>query len=498
MRLGALQLVIKFGISLVAGGVLVAAFEPLGWWPLSFVSLAALFYLWQDATPKQAFLLGLAFGYGLFGIGVSWVYVSLHTYGGMPLWMGVISVLGFAGLLSLLIAFCGLAAAYLTPRGGNHRLLSLVLLWPIFEWIKGWLLTGFPWLEVGHTQTLSWLFAFAPIGGSYFVSLIVVIVAYLLVLVATQPNYRSCALLSMVAVFSCAGLINQISWSTNQGQEIDVALIQPNIAIDQKWQQQGRDKAINTLRILSRSVAETRDVDLFVWPETALPLFYQQTNAEFWQSLVPANSALLAGIMDSPEPNATYNAAVLACGGDLQLYRKRHLVPFGEYLPLRFLFNWVLDYLQLPMSDLSSWQGKQVLQCGERLKLGLSICYEDAFGSELRRHVGDASMLVNISEDAWFGDSLAPHQRLQIAQMRARELSRPLFRSANTGPSAFINQRGEIEARTGQFEQATLRHRVQPQAGETPYKRFGDWVIWLALAGLLGLRMHLARKKFNA
>lgn len=486
---------IRVLISFIAGGVLVAAFEPLGWWPLSFVSLAMLFYLWQDANPKHAFLLGLAFGYGLFGIGVSWVYVSLHTYGGMPPWMGALSVLGFAGLLSLLVAFCGLAAACLVPRGGTHRLISIALLWPVFEWVKSWLLTGFPWLEVGHTQTLSWLFAFAPIGGSYLVSLMVSLLACLLVLVVLEKKYRLGGLAAIAAVFAFAGLLNQISWSKSHGRAIEVAVVQPNIAIDQKWQQGSRDRAINTLSALSRGIADSEgSVDLFVWPETALPLFYQQTNAEFWQSLVPTDSALLTGVMDSPQAGHTYNAAVLSCGSEVQLYRKRHLVPFGEYLPLRFLFDWVLDYLQLPMSDLSSWQGEQVLQCGERFKVGLSICYEDAFGSELRRHAGDASVLANISEDAWFGDSLAPHQRLQIAQMRARELSRPLFRSANTGPSAFINQYGEVEARTGQFEEAILRHSVQPQTGETLYKRFGNWVIWLALI-LLSLGAFFTRKK---
>jgi len=478
---------------MLAGGLMVAAFEPLAWWPLSYLSLACLFYFWRDANPKSAFIIGLAFGYGLFGVGVSWVYVSLHTYGGMPLWMGAVSVLGFAGLLSLIIALCGMSVAYLVPTIGNLRILCMALMWPIFEWIKSWLLTGFPWLEVGHTQTHSWLFSFAPLGGSYLVSMAVAIIASLLVIAFTNTKVRLAALCVIAAIFLSGFLFDKSNWSEQEGPVIEVVVVQPNTEIEKKWQAQGRDQAINTLRSLSSAAASSGSVDLFVWPETALPLFYQQTNAEFWHSMVPEGSALLTGLMDSPQSEHTYNAAVLNCAGDVQLYRKRHLVPFGEYLPLRFLFNWVLEYLQLPMSDLSSWQGEQVLRCGQRLNIGLSICYEDAFGSELRRNVGDASVLANISEDAWFGDSLAPHQRLQIAQMRARELSRPLFRSANTGPSAFINHRGEIEARSGQFEQATLRHSVQPQTGDTPYKRFGNWIIWMALLGMVAVVLTARR-----
>jgi len=187
----------------------------------------------------------------------------------------------------------------------------------------------------------------------------------------------------------------------------------------------------------------------------------------------------------------------LTCGAQRQLYRKRHLVPFGEYLPLRFLFNWVLDYLQLPMSDSAAWQGQQRLECGENIKIGLSICYEDAFAAEYRAYVGDATLLVNISEDAWFGDSLAPHQRLQMAQMRARELSRPLVRSANSGPSVVIDERGRILAVTPQFEVQTINYKVQPQTGDTPFKRFGNWVIWFSGLVLVLMLSVTYRNKFK-
>jgi apolipoprotein N-acyltransferase len=170
------------------------------------------------------------------------------------------------------------------------------------------------------------------------------------------------------------------------------------------------------------------------------------------------------------------------------------LVPFGEYLPLRFLFNWVLEYLELPMSDFSAWSEQQTLSCGETLRIGLSICYEDAFANEHRVFNRGSNVLVNISEDAWFGDSLAPHQRLQMAQMRARELSRPMVRSANSGPSAFIDHRGQILQRSEQFEPASLQQSIQPQKGATPYQRFGDWIVWVCI-GFASFVAFTSRRK---
>ena len=204
----------------------------------------------------------------------------------------------------------------------------------------------------------------------------------------------------------------------------------------------------------------------------------------------------MTGLLDSSGTDQkVFNAATLACDGQTQLYRKRHLVPFGEYLPLRFLFNWVLEYLEFPMSDFASWQGQQALGCGESIKIGLSICYEDAFAAEYREHLGDATILVNISEDAWFGDSFAPHQRTQMAQMRARELARPMVRSSNPGPSFVIDHTGEIKIISDQYQVATFVEKVQPHTGDTLFKRFGNWIIYLSF--LLVLASVLINRRLD-
>ncbi len=478
----------------VAGLATVFAFEPFGLGVIAFFSLAILCYFLQAAvTKKHAFLYGLAFGYGMFGVGVSWVYVSLSTYGGMPLWMGSIAVIGFAGLLSVFIGFAGFLSVLLVPKPSIARLSVIPFCWIIFEWLKGWVLTGFPWLEIGYTQTPTWLFALAPIGGVYLISFLVLVIGCLLVAAFIEPR-RWHSWLTMLGISILLWPLNQIQWSQDDGEPINVGLVQANIPIELKWLADQRDQHINQFVIQSQQLHEKTPIDLFVWPETALPLYRQQTDKAFWQAIVPPGSAVLTGLMDQVADNEFYNAAVLSCAGQQQVYRKRHLVPFGEYLPMRFLFNWVLNYLQLPMSDFSAWQGSQPLECPGNINLSLSICYEDAFGSEWRNHIAGATLLVNISEDAWFGDSLAPHQRLQMAQMRSREFARPLIRSANTGPSVVIDQHGVVLASTGQFVEQSLNYLVQPQTGDTWYQRFGNWIILVSFGLVLVLLVNRVRR----
>ena len=491
----------ELAISFIAGSALVFSFSPFHYYYLSFISLAVLFFLWAHGSAKSNFLSGLSFGLGLYCVGVSWVYVSLSTYGGMPLWMGSIAVLGFASLLALFIASTGYIA---TRFFKTYLLFSLPFIWLIFEWSKSWVLTGFPWLDIGYSQTPSWLFSLAPVGGVYLVSFVVLAISASLAslvkcLKDKEKNYYF-SLFNTLLLVMISFALTYVNWSKPIGQPLEVGVVQPNTPIEKKWNSEYLQPLIAKLASLSKQLREEKGAELIVWPETALPLNVQQTDRSFWSSVTPPGSEILAGMMDSPnasDRSEIYNAALLTCDGEEPtIYRKQHLVPFGEYLPLRFMFNWVLEYLQLPMSDLSSWNSAQILDCGESIKIGLSICYEDAFANEYRQSVGDATILVNISEDAWFGDSFAPHQRKQMAQMRAAELARPLVRSANSGPSLFVNAKGELLVETKQFEVAVESYSVQPHTGDTPYKRFGNWIIFLSVFVLL-LCLFKIRKRLN-
>ena len=480
-------------VSAIVGIVSLTAFEPLGLWPFSFIAIIILVANIYQSNPKQSFFHGWAFGIGLFGVGVSWVYVSLSTYGGMPWWMGVPVVTVFCLFLALFVAIPCFIASFFTPLGSTARLVLFPFVWIIFEWCKSWFLTGFPWLEIGYSQTNSWLFGLAPLGGVYLVGFVTIALSCLMLSFHFKKMNKALSILILLPLFIIIWNVNNLEWSRNNGQELTVGIVQPNVPIQNKWQAENRDKIISNLVGASRLLSVRQTVDLIVWPETALPLYIQQTDSQFWNSINPQDTALLTGIMDvenlSTDESQFYNAAMLHCADSQQIYRKHHLVPFGEYLPLRAIFSWVLDYLNLPMSDISSWNENKPLSCqlsnGKELSIGLSICYEDAFSNELREAIGDATLMVNISEDAWFGDSLAPHQRLQMAQMRARELSRPLVRSANSGPSAIINERGEIVAISPQFQESTLVERVNPQVGDTPFKRYGNWICYLSILVLV-------------
>lgn len=488
--------------SFVLGGLSVLSFAPFEWWWLSFFTLAGLFYFLWTSNTKASFLIGFFFGLGLYLFGASWVYVSLSTYGGMPLWMGAIAVLGFTSLLSLFIGAFAWTCSRFFPAKSFIRLIAFIVFWPIFEWLKSWVLTGFPWLDFGYSQTPSWLFAWAPLGGLYLISLLVAVIAVSLVYIGPS---RAKSLLPVFMIVTTSWWLNSLQWSQAVGEALEIGIIQANVDLEAKWQADNRQSVIRRYSQLSKELNEKGRLDLIVLPETALPIYIHQLDQSFWDDFKPKGVALLAGLLDisatdKSDFDQVYNAAALVCGNEAQVYRKRHLVPFGEYLPLRFLFDWVLEYLQLPMSDMASWQGIQSLTCGDAINIGLSICYEDAFSSEYQSHVGDATLLINISEDAWFGDSLAPHQRQQMAQMRARSLSRPMVRSANSGPSTFINERGLKIIETQQFSLQTVSHSVQPQTGETPFKRWGIWPIYLCLilAGvLLFLRRIQTTKQFT-
>lgn len=476
-------------ISALLGALCVFAFAPFEFYPVSFLSLFGLLFLIRNTAVKSAITIGFSFGLGLYLAGVSWVYVSLATYGGMPLWMGSIAVLGFASLLAVFPALaCGLSS-YLANSNERRLLLIFPFIWVITEWCKSWVLTGFPWLDIGYTQTPSWLFAWAPVGGIYLVSFAVLMLVAL-ILYAYSARSITCSV-GLLILLICSFTLQQKQWVTPVGKPLNVAVVQGNIPIESKWSDSALQPTLSLYRELSEQLVKEHGAELIVWPETALPLYVSQTDANFWQSISPAGSAVLAGMLDHDDDNG-YNAAALSCVAGsaeeretLQVYRKRHLVPFGEYQPLKWLFGWVLEYLNLPMSDFAGWSSHQSLNCGDRIRIGLSICYEDAFSNEYRRFLGDATMLVNISEDAWFGDSLAPHQRTQFAQMRARELGRPMVRSANSGPSLFIDHNGKVLDTTDQFVVAAKSHAIQATTGETPFSRFGSWIVWLSLSVLL-------------
>jgi len=469
-----------------AGALGVTAFAPLGWYPVACVSLLLLFAIWQQDTPRRALRHGLLYGLGFFGTGISWVFVSVHHYGHVPVAGAVPVTLGLVLFLSLYPALLGyLLKRYLPQPGWAALVLAFPAGWALAEWLRGWLFSGFPWLSVGNSQVDSPLAGFAPVLGVFGTGWLVALSAALL-LAALQNRQRVASVGLLAALWSGGLLLGPVSWTTPRGEPIDVALVQGNVAQQDKWQP---DKLLDSLTRYTDMSFSLEGVDLIVWPETAIAAFYDQVSDNFIpfleEKLQASGATLLTGIPVLERDNWEYFNGVISLGGERAFYYKRHLVPYGEYLPLRWLFGTTLDALAVPNADFSSGIEHQPLLQAAGYPVATSICFEVVFGEEMIQALPEAAMLVNVSNDAWFGRSLAPFQHLEMARMRARETERPMLRATNTGISALIDHRGRITARSEQFVPAVVTGVVQPRQGATPYVRYGNVPVVLLCAGLL-------------
>ncbi|MFC1665241.1 apolipoprotein N-acyltransferase [Pseudomonadota bacterium] len=487
--------------ALISGALLPLAFAPFFFYPVAFLSLALLFLLWLDRSKKNSFWIGFAYGFSHFMIGVSWVYVSLNTYGHMPPVLAAVSVLLFVSLLAMFPAMVGVFQAWLrqadTPWSRFFQVvLVMPVLWVSVEWVRSWIFTGFPWLSLGYSQVGHQLESLAPWIGVYGVGFFVAILAALLASLfrCGQKIIRTLALFSICAVFFLSWAAGEVKWATASGDPLRVALVQGNIGLADKWDPAKRDDILGSYLSLSE---QHQDYDLIIWPEASLPIYIDQLSELFLTRLRQHPADFVFGALDRQLVDGNsriYNSAVgIEKVGSAQIYRKSHLVPFGEFLPFEFALKGLLRYLRIPMSDFSSWDSDQPpFQLSDH-KVGLSICYEDAFPMDVSRSLPEADLLANISEDAWFGDSLAPHQRLQIAQMRSLETARPMLRAANTGISAVIDHRGKVVKQSPQFQRLVLSAQVQPTQGITPFVRYGNGPILLLMAALLVLGVILSR-----
>ncbi len=487
-----------------AGAAAVLAFAPFSYAPVAPLSLALLFGLWQAATPGQAFRLGWLFGLGFMGFGVSWLYISIDQFGGVGLPLAMAITLLFIVVIALFFGAAGWLARQLGSGSSTFDLLILFpAAWTLSEWVRGWFLTGFPWLSMGYSQLESPLQGMAPIAGVFGVSWLVAVTAALITLIGRQLVRQPRALfkpllatLGIAALWGLSGLLDRQSWSRAAGDPITVTLIQGNVPQQLKWEP---DQFGPTIRRYTRLTRANWESDLVIWPETAIPAFYHRVKEELLDPLAAEarshNTDLLIGIVLQDTEGSSYFNAMISLGAEQDSYRKRHLVPFGEFLPLKWLLGPLIDFLRIPMSDFSPGEpGKTTLRLAG-YPAGISICYEDAFGEEIVQALPEAAFLVNASNDAWFGDSLAPHQHLEIARMRALESGRYLLRATNTGISAVIGPKGEILGLSEAFETATLTRRIRPMQGATPYVLTGNRVLVPTLLALLLSSLAVRRRQ---
>ncbi len=481
----------RLPVAVLAGVLMVPAFAPFDLFWLAPLSLLALLILVRECAPRQALAIGYAFGLGCFAAGVYWVYISMHTFGGAPALLAAVMTVALIACLAVYPALVSILLARFWPDSSPVRhLLAFPVLWTLAEWLRGWLFSGFGWLSAGYSQIDTPLAGFAPLGGVLLMSFLVALSAGLLWqlwLWRRRAVVTGVAVLALALVWSAGAVLERVQWTQPASEPLAIALVQGNVSQDKKWLPSMRRPTLDryhelTLAHLGR--------DLIVWPEAALPVLLNHVPMPYMEGLQSAldehGSELLMGILKRDyDKDVEYNT-IMAMGDPAQFYYKYHLVPFGEFFPVPGFVRRQLALLNLPYTGFERGESRQPPLEVAGVSVAASICYEDLFGSWFAQTVPGAGLLVNVSNDAWFGDSIAPAQHLQIARMRALENSRMMLRATNTGITAIIGPRGEILARLGQFETGTLTGEVVAHEGLTPYTRWRNWpLVLVLLTGLL-------------
>ena len=498
-RVGVLSAIGRVSLMAGAGAACALAFAPWQYSVLAILALALLFRDWRQHTPLQAAWSGGWFGLALFGVGASWIYISVHDYGGASLWAAGLLTAAFVLVLATFIAACGALSAWVYRRAG-YGLWIMPSLWVLIEYLRGCVvLNGFPWLQIAYSQETTPLAGFLPLVGVYGVGWLCAAIAWGVSGFAfNRQGWKT--LTMIVLLLTLGGVLRPIAWTYSVGEPFAVALVQGNIDQRKKWLPEYRDA---TLTFYREATAAHWGVPLIVWPETAVPLFMDQVAENYLkplhQAAVAHGSDVVIPLPVRADDGTHYYNAVITLGQEPGVYRKIHLVPFGEYLPLQPLTGFMLNILDIPLGDFTPGALEQTLLRGAGYPFGTSICYEGAFGREILRGMPEAAFLVNVTNDAWFGTAIQPHQHLQMARVRALETGRYLLRATNTGITAIVAPDGRTIAQAPQNVPYVLRGHITPMTGTTPYARWGDTPILLlcAFALLTALSWRRRPKPFE-
>ncbi len=477
-------------LALLAGAVFPFGFAPF---EAPLVSMAAVGLLAVClARARSGFLSGYLFGLGKYGVGASWIYVSIHVHGNAPPLLAGFLVVVFVAGMAILPGLLGfLMSRYFRGRTPLVSALAFALLWTLHEWVLMWILTGFPWLLLGYAQLGTPIEAFAPIAGILSVTFVSALSAAAFVS-ALRPQARAACVAVAVLPWLVGVALWQIEWTTRDAS-LRIALAQGSVPQALKWQPEHLDLSLDTYDSLMDAAW---DADLIILPEAALPLT-SQAAAEYLATIeeraVATDTSVIVGIPrvvrdDDAERWVLQNTAQgfgLADG----VYAKRHLVPFGEYVPLESLLRGLIGFFDLPMSHSKPGLPAQVPLSitldGELVEVAIAICYEIAYPNLVSSAASRPGILVTISNDAWFGRSIGPWQHLEIARMRALEQGRYLARATNNGVTAVIAPDGQIMSLLETDVRDVLRAEVGLMRGETAYKRYGHtWLIVLLFLAL--------------
>ena len=487
-------------LAVAAGAITPLFLAPFDLWPLALLSLA-LFYLGlRELSPRQALGRGWCFGFGLFGAGINWIYVSIHTYGGAsPLLAGLL-MLAFVAAIAWFFAL----PAWLWARWLRRNeapladALAFAALWVAQEAFRGWFLTGFPWLYAGYSQLDGPLAGLAPVGGLWLVSFTLALTAALLCnlhRLRQRKSFLAAGIILLVGPWAAGLLLKGHAWTQPLGAPLSVAAVQGNIEQSMKWDPQKLD---DQLKLYRDKTFTSRPVDLIVWPETAVPVLVE--SAQGYLSMMgrfasDRQSALITGVpirQVVDQQKRFYNGITVVGNGE-GIYLKQKLVPFGEYVPLQDMLRGLIAFFDLPMSDFARGPADQPMLEAKGYKIAPFICYEVVYPEFAAGMAARSDLLLTISNDTWFGTSAGPLQHLQMAQMRALEAGRWMIRATNNGVTGLIDPFGKLSVQIPQFEEGILYGDVVPMGGLTPYLHWRSWPLIVLCLGLFGWALVAGR-----
>ena len=465
-------------LSVFAGILFTLAFAPFNFSYLAPLALCLLFTAWHNTSPQQALLRGYLFGFGSFGLGVSWVYISIHDFGGSsPLIAASLTFL-FVGFWALFPALAGYLSVKIQLLNNRNR-------------------SYLTWLQSAYSQIDTPLAGYIPVVGGYGTGLLVALTASGLLAIVQKPRCRYFLMCALLSIWGTGSYLQSLSWTQAVGEPIKVSLLQGNITQDQKWRPENK---LNTLRWYQTMTEAHWDSAIIVWPETSIPAYLSDVNDWFLRPLSQAaeehqTSIIVSLPINNTETNEKYNA-VMTLGKDTGNYKKTHLLPFGEYLPWQPISGLILNNLGMRLGLFTEGAIDQPLLKAAGYPFITTICYEDAFDELVLNQLSAAAFLINVTNDGWFGQSIEPHQHLQIARMRALETGRYLLRATNTGATAIVDPKGKILRQAPLFEATVLTDRIIPMQGLTPYARLGEKPVLIFLM-ILFLTLLLPNSLFS-
>lgn len=488
-------------ISLISGSLITLSFAPFNIWPVTLISLISLALLLKEQTAKTVLLRSFAFGVGLYCAGVHWLYVSIHNFGGAsPL---------FAGFLVFVFG-CFMAVLFILPFGifarwfSRHPLgliIALPACWLLGEWIRTWLLTGFPWLFLGYAHLNTPLAGWAPITGvigiSFILALTSGVIAEWIWKTNNAPHAKKTLIIStsICAIFWIVGAsIKNTIWAEPDATPISIGMVQPNLDqnIKLSFNQDTTIAALNQLRDLSTDLWEN---DWVIWPEAAIPTsltyhdalpFLEEMNTKASEH----DAALFTGVIYEDREKRKYYNSIAGLGQGYGFYHKRRLVPFGEYVPLEDQLRGLIEFFNLPTSFIHLGPKDQHGLIAKGVRITPAICYEIVYPDLIAQAAKETQVLLSVNNLGWFLDSIQSKQFMQMAQMRALETGRYLVYSTNNGPSAIIDNQGKILSHSEVFKAQTFTGKIYAVKDWTPFMVYGSGPL-VIIATLLLLSLCL-------